>query len=61
MIKWYMKLFCIFLNTSVLNSLKGENTGKRIDKLSFKIWFVGGLLVSMSLLLNTKCHSLKNT
>jgi hypothetical protein len=45
--KWYMKLFCRFLNTLILNGLIicRINTGKRVDHLLFRIQLVEGLFV----------------
>jgi hypothetical protein len=45
--KWYMKLFCRLLNTSILNALiiYRDNTGKNTDQLSFRVQLIEGLFV----------------
>jgi hypothetical protein len=48
--KWYMKLFRRLLNATVLNSLViyGQNGGRNVDHLTFRIELVEGLLVNYS-------------
>jgi hypothetical protein len=43
--KWYMKLFCRLLNTSILNAMiiYRSDTGKKIEQLSFRIELTVGL------------------
>jgi hypothetical protein len=54
--KWYVKLFHRLLNTSILNAMiiYRNNTGKRIDQLSFRIQLVEGLFVKYANVL--KCN-----
>jgi hypothetical protein len=54
--KWCMKLFCRLLNTSILNAMirYRNNTGKRIDQLSFRIQLVEGLFVKCANVLECK-------
>jgi hypothetical protein len=61
-----MKLFRRLLNTSILNAMiiYRNNTGKRIDQLSFKIQLVEGLFVKYANVLECKVpgrHSSDNT
>jgi hypothetical protein len=64
--KWYGKLFRRLLNTSILNAMiiYRNNTGKRIDQLSFRIQLVEGLFVKYANVLEHKVpgrHSSDNT
>jgi hypothetical protein len=64
--KWYMKIFRRLLNTSILNAMiiYRNNTGKKIDQLSFKIQLVEGLFVKYANVLERKVpdrHSSDNT
>jgi hypothetical protein len=56
MIKWFMKLFQRLLNSTVLNALilYRENTGKRIEQLSYWVQLVEGLFIKYGTMLNTK-------
>jgi hypothetical protein len=64
--KWYMKLFCRLLNTSILNAMiiYRRNTGKTIDQLSFRIELIEGLFVKYASAVEHKVpgrHSSDNT
>jgi hypothetical protein len=64
--KWYMKIFCRLLNTSILNAMiiYRNNTRKRIDQLSFRIQLVEGMFVKYANVLERKVpgqHSSDNT
>jgi hypothetical protein len=64
--KWYMKLFRKLLDTSILNAMiiYRNNTGKRIDQLSFRIQLAKGLFVKYANVLERKVpgrHSSDNT
>jgi hypothetical protein len=64
--KWYMKLFCRLLNTSILNAMiiLRSNTGRRIDQLSFRVQLVEGFFVKYASAIEHKVpgrHSSGNT